>query len=78
MVIDQFKPTPSRAVYLGRKDKVMKDFKVSYEIGDMLHSYIITAENEYNAILKCTLKISHKAQDKFKNFKIERYYEEWN
>lgn len=56
----------------------MKEYRVSYELGDMLHTRIVKANNEYNAILTCMLKIPYTSQDKFKNLKVERYYEEWN
>lgn len=56
----------------------MKDYRVSYYLGDMLHTYIITAESEIDAIVKVMRAIPATSRKIFNNFKVERYYEEWN
>ena len=44
----------------------------------MLHSYIVEAENEYRAILNCLHKMPDTSSDIMHDFKIERYFQEWN
>lgn len=56
----------------------MKEYKVSYYLGNMLHTYIEDAENECEAIEKATKRIPKTSKDIFHDFKIERYYQPWN
>ena len=48
----------------------MKEYNVAYELGDILHSRVIKADNEYNAILKVMLNIPFNSQDIFKNLRV--------
>ena len=56
----------------------MKEYRISYKLGDMLHVYIEKAENEHRAILKCLHKLPDASCKIMHSFKIERYFQEWN
>lgn len=56
----------------------MKEYRISYYLDDMLHTYIEVAENEYKAILKCLHHIPDTSSVIMHDFKIERYIQEWN
>lgn len=56
----------------------MKDYKVSYMLGDMYHTYILTAENEAQAILKAVNRLPDGSKERLHDFKIERYIQKWN
>ena len=56
----------------------MKDYNVSYMLGDMYHSYIITAENEAQAILRTVNRLPDGSKEILHDFKIERYIQKWN
>ena len=56
----------------------MKEFRISYYLGDFFHSYIIEAENEHHAISKSMDHIPTTSQNIMHDFKIEKYVEEWN
>lgn len=56
----------------------MIDYKISYKLGNMLHQYIIEAENENNAKYKALKNIPKTSQNILRDLKIERYYPEWN
>lgn len=48
----------------------MKNYIVSYYLGDMYHSYTIVASNEAEAILNCLNRIPSSSQKIFKDFSI--------
>lgn len=54
----------------------MKEYKVSYWIGKMYHSYIIDAESEDEAKRK-VLRGSYYPES-IQGLKAERYFPEWN
>lgn len=56
----------------------MKEYRITYYLDDMLHTYIEVAENEYNAISKCLNRIPVTSRNLMRNLKIERYIQEWN
>lgn len=56
----------------------MKDYRISYKLGDMLHSRVVTAVNEYRAIMDFLHKLPDTSYEIMHDFKIERYYQEWN
>lgn len=56
----------------------MNDYKVSYYLGDMYHTYILTAENEAQAILKAVNRLPDGSKAILHDFKIERYIQKWN
>lgn len=56
----------------------MKDWQVSYCLRNMLHQYIIEAENYFEAHQKVLSSIPKTSQDAFNDLKIERYYQKWN
>lgn len=56
----------------------MKEYRITYYLCDMLHTYIEVAENEYNAISKCLKRIPDTSSVIMHDFKIERYIQEWN
>ena len=54
----------------------MKEYKVSYYLGDMLHTYIVTAECEEKAMLEVINKLYY--PEIMHDFKIEKYTQKWN
>lgn len=52
----------------------MKDYIVSYYLGDFFHSYTITAENEVSATLDALNRIPEGSRNLFHDFKIERRF----
>jgi len=54
----------------------MKTFQVSYKLAGALHSYLVDANTEFEAIQKVLSSIY--CESIFHDFKIERYREEWN
>lgn len=56
----------------------MKEYKVSYMLGDMYHSYIEAAENEAKAIQKVLNRLPDECKEIMHDFKIERYFQKWN
>lgn len=59
-------------------EEVMKEYKVSYMLGSMYHSFIETAENESRAIQKVLNRLPDGSKEIMHEFKIERYFQEWN
>ncbi len=53
----------------------MKEYHVSYNLGNMYHSYVVEAENEAEAIQKVLSRFYYK--ELLTEFKIERYYPKW-
>jgi len=56
----------------------MKDYRISYYLDDMYHTYIVTQPNEATAIMKAIQFIPEGSREILHDFKIERYYEDWN
>jgi len=56
----------------------MKSYSVTYKLAGMYHSYIVEADNELSAIEKVVSAISPLSRSVFHDFKIERFFEEWN
>ena len=50
----------------------MKDWQVSYYLGDMFHCYVIEAENEYDATLKLLNSIPKGSHKLFRDLKVAR------
>lgn len=50
----------------------MKDYVVSYYLGNMFHRYTVEAENEYEAMLKVLNGIQETSKRLFCDFKIKR------
>lgn len=55
----------------------MREYKVSYMLGDMYHSYIIEAENEATAIMRVINRLPDSSKKIFHEFTIDRYYIKW-
>ena len=68
---------PPCLVMQGESEKQMKEYKVSYYLGDMYHTYLIDADNEYEAATKALHSIVETSRDIFHDFRIERYYRPW-
>lgn len=56
----------------------MKDYRISYCLGDMYHTYIVTQPDEATAIMKALQFLPEGSRKLLHDFKIERYYEVWN
>lgn len=56
----------------------MNEYKVKYYLGDMIHTYVIEARNEYDATWKVLQYISTGSEKLFHSLTIERHYQEWN
>ena len=54
------------------------DFKVSYKLGNMYHTYLIIAQNQKEAEQKALKSIPETSKTILHNFKVERYYRAWN
>lgn len=54
----------------------MKEYQVSYFLGDMYHSYCIDADSEEQARFKVLKSLWY--PELLRELKIERYYREWN
>lgn len=55
----------------------MREYLVSYYLNDMLHSWIVEADNEAEAILKALKSLNDRSKEIMHDFKIERYYRPW-
>jgi hypothetical protein len=53
-------------------------YQISYYLGDMYHVYLMDANNEAEAITKALNRIQDRSKVILHDFKIERYYPEWN
>ncbi len=56
----------------------MKDWQVSYYLGEMFHCYVIEAENEYDATMKCLKSIPEGSKKYFRDLIVAIRKEEWN
>lgn len=56
----------------------MKDWQVSYCLGNMFHAYVIEAENYFEALQKVLNRIPQTSQDIFNDLKVEECYSKWN
>ena len=56
----------------------MLEYRVSYYLGDMYHSYIVDAENEYEATMRVLRTIPEGSQKIFRELKVYRASREWN
>lgn len=56
----------------------MLEYSVSYYLGDMYHSYLVDAGNEFEATEKVLSRIPKTSQYLFRGLKIERFFREWN
>ena len=56
----------------------MKDWQVSYYLGDMFHCYVIEAENEYDVTLKLLNSIPKGSQKIFRDLIVAIRKEECN
>ena len=56
----------------------MKEYLVEYCINSMHHSYVFEANSEYEAIQKALSEIPTPVQSLLHDFKVERYFKEWN
>lgn len=56
----------------------MKTYKVSYYLDNFYHTYLIDAENECSAIEIAIRTIPDTSKSLMHDFKIERYFQEWN
>ena len=55
----------------------MKDWQVSYYLGEMFHCYVIEAENEYDATMKCLKSIPEGSRKHFRDLIVAIRKEEW-
>lgn len=51
-------------------------YQITYYLDNMIHQYVVEAENEASAIEKVMRLL--KSKELFHGFKIERYYQDWN
>lgn len=56
----------------------MKDWQVSYYLGEFFHCYVIEAEDEYDATMKCLKSISEGSRKYFRDLIVAIRKEEWN
>ena len=56
----------------------MKDYVVSYYLGNFFHAYTIEAENEVDAMLEALNRIPETSKRLFHDFKIIRAKDNWN
>ncbi len=54
----------------------MKDYRVSFQIGTIYHSFVITAESEDDAKAKVLRTAYH--PELITNLTAERFFQEWN
>ncbi len=55
----------------------MKEYSVKYYLGNMLHTYIVEANNECEAIEKVLKSIPETSKKHFHDISIERHFVEW-
>ena len=53
-------------------------YQISYYLGDMYHIYLMDANNEAEAITKALKTIQDGSKAILHDFKIERYFSDWN
>ena len=56
----------------------MLEWKVRYFVGNMLHSYVLDAETQLDAIMKAINRIPEGSRCFVSDFSVERNYKEWN
>lgn len=56
----------------------MKEYSVSYYLGDMYHSYLVDADNEFEATEKVMRGIPKTSKHIFRDLTVKRYFREWN
>lgn len=56
----------------------MKEYSVKYYLDDFLHTYVVEAQNEYEATKKVLQRIPTNSQPIFHDLEIKRYYQQWN
>lgn len=57
----------------------MKEYRVSYYLSAMYHSYVVEAENEFSVLKSLVSKFDRlRTGELLHDIKIERYYQEWN
>ena len=56
----------------------MREYRVSYYLGDMYHSYLVDADNEFEATEKALRGVVSTSMGIFTGLKVERYFREWN
>lgn len=56
----------------------MKEWYVEFYIGTMLHSYVVEAECQLEAMLVAIKGINKGVRPFVSDFKVERKYPEWN
>lgn len=49
----------------------MRDYVVSYYLGEMYHTYTVEAKNEYEATMKALRAIPEGSQKHFRKFHVE-------
>ncbi len=55
----------------------MREYSVTYYLGDMYHSYVVDADNEAEAVMKVLNRLPDVCKAIMHDFKIERYYQPW-
>lgn len=55
----------------------MKDYEISYYLGDMYHCYTISATSEYNALFRAISAITETSRPLFHDINIKLKKEEW-
>jgi hypothetical protein len=56
----------------------MATYKVKYYLDDMLHTYFVDAENEYEAMVKALDNVPKTSAHLLHDLRVERHYKEWN
>ncbi len=57
----------------------MREYRVSYYLSAMYHSYVVEAENEFSVLKTLVSEFERlRTGDLLHDIKIERYYQEWN
>ena len=77
----QIKQHRAGAVTPAESEEDMKDWQVSYYLGDMFHCCVIEADNEYDAtlkLLKLLNSIPEGSRKLFRDLKVTRKKVDWN
>ena len=56
----------------------MNEYRISYYLRDMYHTYIMEAKNEAEAILKAVNRLPEGSKEIMHHFSIEKYVQKWN
>jgi hypothetical protein len=58
--------------------EVMNEYRISYYLRDMYHTYIMEAKNEAEAITRAVNRLPEGSKEIMHHFSIEKYVQKWN